>query len=88
MRRSFMHVVLALAVVLPASLTTARSSLTVFDPRVVFSGESSPGMRLEGYLERVRGYHKKADVNSDGIVSNADLEQYRSDAAALARVFL
>ncbi|TMJ94269.1 MAG: hypothetical protein E6G74_23205 [Alphaproteobacteria bacterium] len=84
-RRSLSHVVLTLAIVSLPSLAAAQYVTGTFDWRIAFSNEASPGMRLEAYVERMRTYHRRRDLNVDDVVSNADLEQYLSQAAASSR---
>lgn len=86
-RRLLIHVVFTLTALWLPSLAAAQLAPTTFDPNFVFAGQVNSGMRLEDYLERVRGLHRKADVNSDGVVSNADLEQYRVETAAAGRAY-
>ncbi|MCK1638174.1 hypothetical protein IVA95_11330 [Bradyrhizobium sp. 157] len=85
MRRSIIHLALTLVIVLLPSRAIAQSASMTLDPRAAFSFEAKPGVRFEDYLKGMRGYHQRTDVNADTVVSNADLEYYRLDAAASVR---
>jgi hypothetical protein len=84
-RHSIIHLVVTLAIA-PLSLPAiAQPASMPIDPRAAFSLEAKPGTRLEEYVKRMRVIHRRTDVNADAVVSNADLDYYRSDAAASAR---
>ena len=86
-RRLLIHVVLTLAALWLPSLAAAQPAPTALDPRFAVRDQVMPGMRLAGYLERMRGLHRKTDVNSDGVVSIADFRQYWMGAAASGRAY-
>jgi Ca2+-binding EF-hand superfamily protein len=85
-RRLLIHVVLTLAALWLPSFATAQPAPTALDPRFAVQDQVMPGARLEGYLERMRGLHRKTDLNSDGVVSIADFGQYWVGAAVSGRV--
>jgi Ca2+-binding EF-hand superfamily protein len=85
MPRLLICVGLMLATVSLPSLAAAQPAPTTLDPRIASGGLVAPGMRFEDYLERMRRVHRATDVNSDAVVSNADLEQQRILNAASDR---
>lgn len=55
------------------------------DARYAIFREIAIGMRLDDHIRRMRNLHRRTDLNSDGVVSVADFEQYRARAAAAGR---
>lgn len=84
MRCFFIVAMLTLtALWLPYSATCQEMSK--LDPRFAIIHGIAIGMRLDDHLRRMRDLHSRTDLNSDGVVSVADFEQYRAHAAAAGR---
>jgi hypothetical protein len=69
----------------PLSTASAEPNPPPIDPRVAFARLVAPGVRLQGYLDRLRVHFRWMDANVDAVVSAADLEPHRRDDAALRR---
>jgi len=84
MRCSLIVAMLTLtALWLPYSATCQEMSK--LDPRFAIIHRIGIGMRLDDHLRRMRDLHRRTDLNTDGVLSVADFEQYRARAAVAGR---